>query len=61
MSQLWNPFRNYDQGMDDAYMGREPDQPQSQQYMEGYEREKQLEETEIQRNKHGKSNSLPNR
>lgn len=34
---LYNPYRNYDQGMDDAYMGREPQMSCSQEYMEGYE------------------------
>lgn len=43
---LYNPYRNYDQGMDDAYMGKEPSNPNSQSYMEGYERYQQLEEQE---------------
>lgn len=34
---LYNPYRNYDKGMDDAYCGNEPVNPNSQQYMEGYE------------------------
>lgn len=34
---LYNPHRNYDKGMDDAYMGIEPQNINSQQYMEGYE------------------------
>jgi len=33
----YNPHRNYDKGMDDAYIGLEPLLPNSQQYMEGYE------------------------
>lgn len=41
---LYNPYRNYDKGMDDAYMGIEPQNPGSQQYMEGYERSEQLHE-----------------
>jgi len=32
---LYNPYRNYDKGMDDAYMGIEPSMS-SQDYMEGY-------------------------
>lgn len=42
---LYNPYRNYDKGMDDAYCGREPQQ-RDQQYMEGYERSLQLEQEE---------------
>jgi hypothetical protein len=37
-----NPYRNFDKGMDDAYMGIEPSNPQSEQYMSGYERSLQL-------------------
>lgn len=47
---IWNPYRNYDKGMDDAYMGKEPSDQNSQQYMEGYERSMQLLE-EIDNNK----------
>lgn len=43
---LYNPYRNYDQGMDDAYMGKEPSNPNSPSYMEGYEWAQQLEEQE---------------
>lgn len=43
---LYNPYRNYEQGMDDAYMGKEPSNPNNQSYMEGYERYQQLEEQE---------------
>lgn len=43
---LYNPYRYYDQGMDDAYMGKEPSYPGSSSYMEGYERAQQLEEQE---------------
>ena len=32
-----NKYRNFDKGMDDAYMGIEPSDEQSKQYMEGYE------------------------
>jgi hypothetical protein len=45
---LYNPHREYDKGMDDAYMGREA-QSNSGQYMEGYRRSLQLEEQEQQR------------
>jgi hypothetical protein len=45
---LHNPYREYDKGMDDAYVGREP-QGNSGQYMEGYRRSLQLEEQEQQR------------
>jgi hypothetical protein len=44
---LYNPYRNYDKGMDDAYMGREP-QRNSAQYNEGYNRCLQLEREEKQ-------------
>lgn len=43
---LYNPYRNYDKGMDDAYMGKEPADPHSQQYMEGYERGEELMQEE---------------
>lgn len=43
---LYNPHRNYDQGMDDAYMGRMPAQQNSQQYMQGYEYAEMLLEQE---------------
>jgi hypothetical protein len=33
---LYNPHRNFDKGMDDAYMGVEPTS-NGQSYMEGYE------------------------
>jgi hypothetical protein len=45
---LYNPYRNYDKGMDDAYMGIEP-QSESRQYREGYERCQQLLYEEDQR------------
>ena len=34
---LYNPYRNFDKGMDDAYMGYEPQNTRSNQYMVGYE------------------------
>lgn len=34
---LYNPYRNYDKGMDDAYMGYEPQATRDNQYMTGYE------------------------
>jgi hypothetical protein len=43
---LYNPYRNYDKGMDDAYMGIEPTNEHSQQYMEGYERCQQITDDE---------------
>lgn len=33
---LYNPYRNFDKGMDDAYMGNEPNMS-SRDYMEGYD------------------------
>ena len=39
---LYNPHRNYDKGMDDAYMGREPSS-NSGQYAEGYLRAMEIE------------------
>jgi hypothetical protein len=45
---LWNPYKNYDQGMDDAYVGKES-QNNSSQYRQGYERAMQLEEEEIRK------------
>lgn len=41
---LYNPYRNYEQGMDDAFMGKEPSNPNNQSYMEGYERYQQMDE-----------------
>lgn len=41
---LYNSYRNYDKGMDDAYMGIEPQNPTSREYMEGYERSELLRE-----------------
>jgi hypothetical protein len=43
----YNPYRNYDKGMDDAYIGKEP-QSQGRQYMEGYEHALELEQMEQQ-------------
>jgi hypothetical protein len=43
---LYNSYRNYDKGMDDAYMGIEPRNTQSHQYMEGYEYSQQLMDEE---------------
>lgn len=45
---LHNPYRKYDQGMDDAYCGKEP-QYNNGQYMEGYNRSLQLDEEENRR------------
>lgn len=54
---LYNPYRNYDKGMEDAYCGRQPEMPYSNQYMEGYERELELErEEELQRQIYNQQN-----
>lgn len=45
---LYNPYREYDKGMDDAYCGREP-QSNNARYREGYYRSLQLQEEEDQR------------
>lgn len=50
---LYNPYRKYDQGMEDAYCGREPQQ-KSGQYLEGYSREIELEEEEKRLNEEKK-------
>lgn len=42
---LYNPYREYDKGMDDAYMGKES-QRSSGQYNVGYNRLLQIEEEE---------------
>lgn len=34
---IYNPYNNYDKGMDDAYLGYEPQNTDSKQYMVGYE------------------------
>lgn len=39
---LWNPYRNFDKGMDDAYMGYEPQNTRNNQYMTGYEYAQEL-------------------
>lgn len=57
---LCNPYRNYDKGMDDAYMGIEPSSPNSQQYMQGYERAVQLEEEEHKREDESSNNQKHN-
>lgn len=56
---LHNPYREYDKGMDDAYMGREP-QSYSRQYNEGYNRLHQLEQEEEQRRKENEILTKPN-
>jgi hypothetical protein len=43
----YNPYREYEKGMDDAYMGNEP-QSGGDQYMEGYYRCEQLLQEEEQ-------------
>lgn len=50
---LYNPYREYDKGMDDAYCGKEP-QSGSSRYTEGYNRSLQLAE-EDQRRKEEKA------
>lgn len=45
---LYNPYREYDKGVDDAYTGKEP-QSRNAQYAEGYNRAMQLEEEEQRR------------
>jgi hypothetical protein len=55
---LYNPYRNYDKGMDDAYMGRAP-QSKSAQYNEGYNRCRQLEEEEDKRIEENKNVNKP--
>ena len=45
---LYNPYREYDKGMDDAYCGKEP-QSGNSRYMEGYNRSLQLDEEEQRR------------
>jgi hypothetical protein len=42
---LYNPYREYDKGIDDAYIGKEP-QSADNKYMEGYARSLQLAEEE---------------
>jgi hypothetical protein len=44
---IYNPYRQYDKGMDDAYMGNEP-QSRGGQYMEGYYRCEELMQEEEQ-------------
>lgn len=58
---IYNPYRNYEKGMDDAYMGIEQ-QSYGKDYLEGYERALQLEieeERTKQEEQHCLTNLLP--